>query len=163
MRNKVPYLRHIFVLETIISFFPMISAHQKQTAAWLHFSSFSRFLIPFGNLIVPLLLWSIHKNKSPYIDAHGKQILNFQISVLLYTIALLFIIIPIVALCVVCGLSGITLEGINAHHIFVPSIFVICGFIILSSIFEYGLIAYAGIKANEGMIYKYPLTFQFLK
>ncbi len=141
----------------------MIPHPQKNTAAWLHFSSFSRFFIPFGNLLVPLLLWSIHKNKSPYIDAHGKQILNFQISMLLYTSLMLLILVPLAALYIFFGASNIDLWGLNAHHVFFPSKIVLLGLALLSSLFEYGLVIYAGVKASEGLIYTYPFTFQFLK
>ena len=37
--------------------------------------------IPFGNIVAPLVFWLIKKNESPYLDAHGKEVLNFQINV----------------------------------------------------------------------------------
>lgn len=36
--------------------------------------------LPFANIIAPLVLWLIKKNESPFLDAHGKEVLNFQIN-----------------------------------------------------------------------------------
>ena len=57
--------------------------HQKNIATFIHLSTFSRFIFPFGNFIGPIILWVANKDKSDFIDHHGKQAINFQISILL--------------------------------------------------------------------------------
>jgi len=55
----------------------MLDKHQKNIATWIHLSTFSRFFIPFGNFLGPIILWITNKDKSEFIDNHGKQIIIF--------------------------------------------------------------------------------------
>lgn len=71
-----------------------LSKHERNLAALVHASTFSKFFIPFGNFIVPLILWTANKKEYEFVDHNGKQALNFQISLLLYSIALGIISIP---------------------------------------------------------------------
>ena len=57
----------------------MIDNHNKNLATFIHLSTFSRFVIPFGNFIGPIILWAANKEKSHFVDQHGKQAINFQI------------------------------------------------------------------------------------
>jgi uncharacterized Tic20 family protein len=72
----------------------MTTNHQKNIATFIHLSTFSRFIIPLGNFIGPIVLWIMNKDKSDFIDAHGKQAINFQISILLYTLIIGMLTIP---------------------------------------------------------------------
>ena len=72
----------------------MLDNHHKNLATFIHLSTFSRFIIPFGNFIGPIILWAANKEKSEFIDQHGKQAINFQISVLLYAIIIGTISVP---------------------------------------------------------------------
>ena len=58
--------------------------HQNNIATFIHLSTFSRFIIPLGNFLGPIILWVANKDKSSFVDEHGKQAINFQISILLY-------------------------------------------------------------------------------
>ena len=44
------------------------------------------FLFPSANVIAPLVLWLWKKKESPLLDATGKEVLNFQLSCLVYGI-----------------------------------------------------------------------------
>ena len=79
--------------------------NHKTIATWIHLSTFSRFIIPFGNFIGPLLLWVTNKEKSEFIDAHGKQAINFQISLLLYTMIIGLVSIPLLAFGILQGID----------------------------------------------------------
>lgn len=46
---------------------------------WLHLSVMLGYVMPLGNVILPLILWLTNKNKVQYTDEQGKNILNFQI------------------------------------------------------------------------------------
>lgn len=54
--------------------------------ALLHLSSM------LCTVIIPLLLWSWKKNRSLKIDKHGRQVLNFQITMTLILFAALFLL-----------------------------------------------------------------------
>lgn len=68
--------------------------HEKNLSALIHASTFSKFFIPFGNFIIPLVLWTANKKEYEFVDYNGKQALNFQISLLLYSIIIGIISIP---------------------------------------------------------------------
>ncbi|MFS4457152.1 DUF4870 domain-containing protein [Maribacter sp. 2304DJ31-5] len=71
-----------------------IDKHQRNLSALIHASTFSKFFIPFGNFILPLVLWTANKKEYKFVDHNGKQALNFQISLLLYSFILGIISIP---------------------------------------------------------------------
>lgn len=51
-----------------------------------HLSALCGLLVPsFGAVLGPLVIWLIKRNDHPDIDANGKESLNFQISILIYT------------------------------------------------------------------------------
>lgn len=100
-----------------------------------HLLAFCWFLIPLGgNLIGPLVVWLVKKDESAFVDANGKESLNFQITV---TIAM-----------VVSGILCLLLIG----FLLVPVVFV--GGIVLTII--------ASIKANEGTVYRYPVCLRLI-
>jgi len=71
-----------------------LTKHERNLASLIHASTFSKFFIPFGNFIIPLVLWTANKNEYEFVDHNGKQALNFQISLLLYSIILGIISVP---------------------------------------------------------------------
>ena len=71
-----------------------ITKHERNLAAIIHASTFSKYIIPFGNFLLPLILWTANKKEHKFVDYNGKQALNFQISLLLYSIVLGMISIP---------------------------------------------------------------------
>ncbi len=71
-----------------------ISKHERNLSALIHASTFSKFFIPFGNFIIPLVLWTANKKEYEFVDYNGRQALNFQISMLLYSIVLGIVTVP---------------------------------------------------------------------
>src|ERR687896_799588 len=52
-----------------------------------HLSALAGFVLPaFGHILGPLIVWLVKRADSPEIDQHGKEALNFQISMLIYSI-----------------------------------------------------------------------------
>lgn len=148
----------------------MIDNHQKNIATFIHLSTFSRFVIPFGNFIGPIVLWVMNKDKSDFIDAHGKQAINFQISVLLYAIILGTISIPFFIFKIFNGFDFIDFHGFQNFHITIgkpsPLLYIggALGFLaIIGFILELIFIVIASLKARDGKLYKYPFTINFLK
>lgn len=71
-----------------------LSKHERNLSAIIHASTFSKYFIPFGNFIIPLILWTANKKELEFVDYNGKQALNFQISMLLYSFLASIISIP---------------------------------------------------------------------
>jgi uncharacterized protein len=100
-----------------------------------HLSSLVGLFIPFGNFAGPLIVWLMKKDQMPFVDDQGKESVNFQITV---TIAAL------VAGLTICIGIGFVLLPIVAVAAIVMAII-------------------AGIKANEGVRYRYPFTLRLIK
>ena len=148
----------------------MLDNHQKNIATFIHLSTFSRFIIPFGNFIGPIVLWVANKGKSEFIDSHGKQIINFQISILLYAIIIGTLTIPFFIFKIFNGIDFIDFNGFESFHINIgkPSPLLYIGgflgaFAVIGFIIELALIVIASLKARDGEYYKYPFTINFLK
>ena len=73
----------------------MLTTHQKNIAAVIHLSTLTKYFFPLGNFIVPLIFWTMNKDKSDFIDTHGKQAINFQLSILLYAVIIASLTIPL--------------------------------------------------------------------
>jgi uncharacterized Tic20 family protein len=151
----------------------METTNNKNLATFTHLSTLSQYCIPFGNYIFPILIWSTNKEKSEFIDFNGKQVLNFQLSIFLYTLVLALIAVPIF---IVTVFSSIPLNSvINDHHfmenhlniedisgIVIVAIIAILMFVGLK-VAEFFLIIYASLKTANGERYQYPLTIPFIK
>ena len=100
---------------------------------YIHLSQFCGYIVPFAGLVVPIVLWQMKKGESEVIDKHGKIVLNWILSELIYgfVIGLLcllfigFLLIPVLAVMAI--------------------VFPIIG----------------GIKANSGEVWPYPLSINF--
>lgn len=108
----------------------------RQTLVLTHLSQLLDFVTGFGGFIVPLVIWMTKKNEIYDMDAHGKAIINFQLSMLIYAI----ICIPLIFL-LGLGIFGLIVIGI--FNLIFP---------ILNA-----------IKVNNGEPINYPLSIQFLK
>ena len=108
----------------------------KQLIVLTHLSQLITLVIGFGSLITPLILWATNKDRVYEMDAHGKSILNFQISILIYFL----LCIPMI-LFVGLGLIGMIFLGI------ISIVFPIIN----------------AVKASNGEQPHYPFSIQFLK
>ncbi|RKS03306.1 DUF4870 domain-containing protein [Flavobacterium sp. 102] len=151
----------------------MTTTNEKSVATFLHLSVLTQYFIPFGNYIFPIVIWSAKKNESEFVDANGKNVLNFQLSMFLYTIVLCLIAIPILIYSI---FKNVPLNDINFDRHFVIenlSAGNITGLTILGivavllfcflKVIEFVLIIYAAVKASNDEAYKYPLSIPFFK
>ncbi|WP_435138826.1 DUF4870 domain-containing protein [Formosa sp. A9] len=148
----------------------MLDNHQKNIATFIHLSTFSRFIFPLGNFIAPLVLWIANKDKSEFIDKHGKEAINFQISILLYAIILGMITVPFFLFNIFSGLDFIDINLFDNIQINIgkpsPLLYIggaLGGLAIIGFIIELALIVRASLKAKDGLDYQYPLTIHFIK
>jgi uncharacterized protein len=107
----------------------------RQLIVLTHLSQLITLVIGFGSLILPLILWSSNKGRIHKMDEHGKNILNFQISLIIYAI----ICIPLILF---LGLGILGLIALGIISIVFPII--------------------NAIKASNGETPKYPLSLSFI-
>nr|WP_275690250.1 DUF4870 domain-containing protein [Oleiagrimonas citrea] len=112
-----------------------VSSEQRQWAMFAHLSAFVGLVIPFGNIIGPLVIWLIKKDTMPFVDDQGKEALNFQITVALAMLASFLLMLVLIGFLLVWIIPLVAL------------VFVII----------------ATIKANEGVYYRYPWTLRLVK
>jgi uncharacterized protein len=100
-----------------------------------HLAALLGFVVPFGNIIGPLLVWLLKKNSVSSVELHGKEALNFQISMTIYT--------------VIAGLTIIIMIGI-----FLLPVIIVANLV---------LTIIAAIKASNGELYRYPVSIRFVE
>ena len=123
------------------------STHDKSLAMLCHLLAFAGYVVPVaGNLLGPLVMWLTQREKSAFADYHGKESLNFQITV---SIALALALCFAFAFTFAFGWILIGLLGI-------PAMFALL-------IYDTVMTIIAAIKANEGVHYRYPFTLRLIK
>tara|TARA_R110000796_G_scaffold35017_3_gene90087 strand:- start:55160 stop:55642 length:483 start_codon:yes stop_codon:yes gene_type:complete len=156
-----------------------LTKHEKNLSALIHASTFSKFFIPFGNFILPLVLWTANKKEYEFVDHNGKQALNFQISLLLYSIVLGIISIPFFIgflpdLFDFGNFSFGNLNNFNNLDIHFDTndfrfgrwlIPVGITGLLQGALFVINIVytILAVIKTNEGQTFRYPITIKFIK
>ena len=124
-----------------------ISAEQRQWAMFAHLSALvggiltSGWAGSIGCFIGPLIIWMVKKDSMPFVDDQGKEALNFNITVALIFLALLLLSIVTLGIGLIIAIPGWIVVGI--------------AWLVFTII--------AGIKANEGVAYRYPLTLRLIK
>lgn len=99
---------------------PTVTPGQRTYAMLTHLTL---LLAQFTGLIIiaPLVMWLIKRGESPFLDDHGKEALNFQISLLIYYIvsAILCAIvvgIPLLLATWILGLVGMIMGAVAANR-----------------------------------------------
>ncbi|HUE61658.1 MAG TPA: DUF4870 domain-containing protein [Chthoniobacterales bacterium] len=115
-----------------------VSGSSSSVRTWCilaHATALVGFLVPVaGHIVGPLIVWLAKRQDSPEIDAHGKESMNFQISMLIWNaIAAILIIV----------LIGIPI-------------------LILLHILNIIFVIVASIQASEGKLYRYPLAIRLI-
>lgn len=98
---------------------PQVSKEEQNWAMICHLSALAGFLIPFGNIVGPLIVWLIKRAEMPLVDSNGKEALNFQITVsiaIAVCIPLMFILIGI-PLMIIIALGALILTIMAAVKI----------------------------------------------
>lgn len=113
---------------------PPSSANARTFAMLCHLSAFAGLFVPLGNIWGPLVFWLIKKDELPEVDMHGKESLNFQISMSIYVFVSVILVLLLIGIPMLIGLT----------------IFWIVAVII------------ASVRANNGELYRYPMSIRFL-
>jgi uncharacterized Tic20 family protein len=108
----------------------------RQLIVLMHLAQLLDLLTGVGGLIVPLVIWSVKKEEVYQLDRHGKQIINFQLSMILYSL----IAIPLVFL---LGFGFLILIAVGLLCLVYPIV--------------------NGLRASSGQDAIYPFSIRFLK
>jgi uncharacterized Tic20 family protein len=101
-----------------------------------HATALAGFFVPWaGHIVGPLIIWLAKRQDSPEIDGHGKESLNFQISMLIWNVIAAVLIIVLIGIPILLLLH------------------------ILNIIF----VVIASIQASDGQLYRYPLALRLIK
>jgi uncharacterized Tic20 family protein len=111
-----------------------VSSEDRTWGILTHAAALVGFIVPFGNVLGPLLVWAIKKEDSQFVDDNGKRALNFQIT---WTVLLV-----VAALLVVVGIGLLV----------VP----------LLAIAWLILVILAIVRASDEQVYDYPLTLDLI-
>jgi hypothetical protein len=113
----------------------VLSVDEKNWAMLCHLSGLIGFYFPLGGIIGSILLWSSKKAGSAWVDQNGKNAVNFNLSILLYSI------------------------------LSIPLMFIVIGFFIVGIlvVLKIVCIIIASISAAKGEHFKYPLTIPFIQ
>ncbi len=151
----------------------MTTTNDKNIATVLHLSTLTQYIIPFGNYIFPIVIWSSKKGESEFIDYNGKQVLNFQLSVFIYCVVLCLIAIPIFIYTIFQNVpidacfhdDDFVINNLNIDHFSGVALIgiVAVSLLVLLKITEFVLIIHAAVKASNGEEYKYPFSIPFFK
>ena len=107
----------------------------RQMLLFAHLSQLLNLFTGFGGFLVPLVIWLTQKDKVEHMDKQGKQIMNFQLTMIL------------------------------AALVAVPLMLILVGFVILAGVALLTLIfpIINAIKANDGEPTHYPLSIKFFR
>lgn len=107
----------------------------RMWATFAHLGIVAGWIIPLATVLVPLIIWLIQKDKSAFVDRHGRAALNFQLTMII----------------------GFVIGGILT--------LVYIGFFIIAALGVLDLIfsIMAAVAANKGEEYKYPFSLELVK
>ena len=109
---------------------------ERTTGLLLHLSQLLGLTLPILAIIAPLIIWQVKREQSKYLDWHGKEAVNFQIT-------------AFIAWCVTAVIAFMTC-GLGAF-LFLPLV-----------VAEVVCVILATVRANEGKCWRYPLTIRLV-
>ena len=114
-------------------------------AVLMHLSVLAHLVIPYIAVAIPIVMWMSRRDRSAFVDDHGREAVNFQLTLILYLFVLpvLGVILTVLTL----GLGIIVLIPL----IFLPYVLSIVGMIL------------AVKHTNRGELFRYPMTIRFLQ
>ena len=108
-----------------------IGKDARYWAMWCHLAGFAGFPLPIvGFVLGPLMVWLHKKHDHPFIDQHGKEAVNFQISMFIYMV--------LASLLITVCIGAILLAALAIADVI--------------------FIAVAASKASDGELFCYPMV-----
>ncbi|HEX2153239.1 MAG TPA: DUF4870 domain-containing protein [Acidimicrobiia bacterium] len=120
------------------------TSDQQTWRVLAHASALIQF-IGIPSFVGPLIVW-LMRREDPVIEPHAREALNFQLSLIIYFIAL--VIIGIIA--------AITIVGL----LLVPFL-IIAGIVLIVAEVVFAILA--SLAATKGEFYRYPMNLDLIK
>jgi uncharacterized Tic20 family protein len=114
---------------------PFSDSDSRTWAVITHLSAIPGSFVVIGSVVAPLIIWQIQKERSAFVDFHGKEAVNFNITMAIAAAVSFFLIFILVGLFLIWVVGAVWL------------IFTII----------------AAIKASNGEYYRHPISFRFIK
>lgn len=112
-----------------------LAPEHRNWAMACHLAAFAGYFIPFGHILGPLVVLLFKGESHPFVNAQGREALNFQISITLYLLVAALLIAVVIGVFLIAALA----------------------------LFDFIFIIVATVKAKNGETYRYPLTIRFIK
>lgn len=122
------------------AFDPDATSDERTYALFMHLSLLAHIPLSLLAIIIPIIMWSVKKDESPFLDDHGREAVNFQITLIIYSVLFAILAVPI----------GFLTCGVGFLLAFFPYILGLVGMI------------KAAIAANRGEFYRYPMNIRFI-
>ena len=110
------------------------TAQIRRAAMLCHLGALAGFLLPFGSLVAPFVMWIAGRDLDPVVERAGREALNFQLSILVYLL---------LAFALTMAFIGVLI---------LP----------LLVVMQFVLTIAAARRAAAGFEYRYPLTFRMV-
>lgn len=145
-----------------------IPERDRTTASILHLSVLAMFVLPtLGQVIGPLLVWLAVRGRSEALDEQGKELINFQISLWIYTLVITGVLFLLGAM----GFLGIFAGAAAASPFmmfggtlgFVGSMVLLGVVGTLLGLLPLLYMVLGAMAAGDGRLYRYPLTIRLIK
>jgi uncharacterized Tic20 family protein len=121
---------------------PLLS-WERNWALWTHLGAVSAIIgLP---VLLSLILWAHKKSESPFVEHHGREAVNFQLSIVTYL--LIANITMWVLGWLMCGLPWVLMPVIS---------FIVIAFAVIQAV-------RGAIHASGEKMFMYPVTIRFVK
>ncbi|MEX2579873.1 MAG: DUF4870 domain-containing protein [Verrucomicrobiales bacterium] len=127
---------------------PLKPEDERLYATLIHLSGLL-WLMSIPGIVGVLLVWLLKREQSAFVDEHGKEAMNFQISLLIYLAA-------VGLLAAVGAILSVVVVGL---FLFFPALLALGGLLV----FQIVVAILAAMEANKGAAYRYPLSIHFLR
>ena len=125
--------------------------------ALMHLSQFANYLLPPVGLLAPIVMWLTRRNESTAVDVNGKIILNWTISVCIYSIVI------VIGFLIFGATSILTIINYDNPLPLIGTIGIFLIPLIIFGVLDLVFVIVGAIKANNGEVWNYPLSIRFFK
>ncbi|HPF25037.1 MAG: DUF4870 domain-containing protein [Steroidobacteraceae bacterium] len=117
-----------------------VSKDDRNMGLFVHLAALAGFVVPVvGNILGPLVIWILQKDKSAFVADQGAEAINFNITVTI--VAAVLAALSVLVVTMVITIPGFVILGI--------------GWLVLTIM--------AAVKASNGERYRYPFTWRLVK
>jgi uncharacterized protein len=127
--------------------------NERTWALGAHVAAYLGFVIPFGNVLGPLVIWMWKREVYPLVREHGRESLNFQISFSAYMLLTVLVAQLLV-------FAAVPPEGGSTYLVVQVMVLALFGLLLLGDI---ALVVTGALRAYQGLPWRYPLTFRLVK